>query len=129
LAELGSCAQLLFEGLWCIADREGKLEDRPKRIKAEIFPYYDPTPDTDILLYQLQERGFIVRYAVNGLHLIKILNFSKHQTPHVRESASNLPEPEQCMVKALPWQCQGAALEDARHCQDRLTPDSGLLTP
>src|SRR5262244_3073085 len=30
---------LLFEGLWCMADREGRLEDRPLRIKAEIFPY------------------------------------------------------------------------------------------
>ncbi len=30
---------LLFEGLWLLADREGRLEDRPLRIKAEIFPY------------------------------------------------------------------------------------------
>jgi hypothetical protein len=29
---------LLFSGLWGLADREGRLEDRPLRIKAEIFP-------------------------------------------------------------------------------------------
>ena len=26
---------ILFEGLWVLADREGRLEDRPLRIKAE----------------------------------------------------------------------------------------------
>ena len=30
---------ILFEGLWCMADREGRLEDRPLRICAVIFPY------------------------------------------------------------------------------------------
>ncbi len=37
LAELGTVAQLLFIGLWCLADREGRLEDRPKRIGAEVM--------------------------------------------------------------------------------------------
>jgi len=32
-------ARLLYPGLWMLADREGRLEDRPLRIKAEILPY------------------------------------------------------------------------------------------
>ncbi len=38
LVELPFEARLLFIGLWTIADREGRLEDRPKQIKMEVFP-------------------------------------------------------------------------------------------
>ena len=38
LAECDPLARILFEGLWCMADREGRLECHPKRIKAEILP-------------------------------------------------------------------------------------------
>ena len=38
LAELPIEARLLFIGLWTIADREGRMEDRPKQIKMELFP-------------------------------------------------------------------------------------------
>ena len=37
--ECSMSARLLFVGLWTIADRNGRLEDRPKRIRAELFPY------------------------------------------------------------------------------------------
>lgn len=93
LADLGSYAQLLFIGLWQIADKEGKLEDRPKRIKAEIFPYYDPKPSVETLLNHLSEREFILRYRVKKLKLIKIINFQKHQSPHHTEKSSILPGP------------------------------------
>jgi len=142
LAELGPCAQLLFSGLWCLADREGKLEDRPKRIKAEIFPYYEPAPDVNTILSQLQNKGFLIRYAINGLNLIKIVNFKKHQTPHIRESASTYPDPEQHHCQGCAWygashclSCvrhgafheRGKDLDSASHSQDRLSADS--LTP
>ena len=48
LAELPFEGRLLFAGLWCLADREGRLEDRPKRIKAEIFAF--DSVDVDKLL-------------------------------------------------------------------------------
>ena len=57
LAECDPLARLLFAGLWCIADREGRLEDRPKRIKAEVLPYDDC--DVDELLNQLAERSLL----------------------------------------------------------------------
>ena len=41
LAECSLAARLLFPGLWMMADRDGRLEYRPKRIKAEVFPYDD----------------------------------------------------------------------------------------
>jgi hypothetical protein len=95
LAEGGPCAQVLFEGLWCLADREGRLENRPMRIKAKVFPYYDPKEyggkDVNDLLIFLAEKRFIRFYAVDGLNLISILNFTKHQSPHSTERQSNLP--------------------------------------
>ena len=39
LAELPAIARLLFVYLWVLADREGRLEDRPKRIAAQALPY------------------------------------------------------------------------------------------
>ena len=81
---------ILFEGLWCLADREGRLEDRPLRIKAEIFPYRENL-DINRYLTELHTLGFIVRYAIDGLSLIYIINFNKHQNPHKTERDSELP--------------------------------------
>lgn len=81
---------LLFESLWCLADREGRLEDRPLRIKAETFPYRENI-DINGYLTELARMGFIVRYVVDGAPLIQIINFKKHQTPHKTEKDSVLP--------------------------------------
>lgn len=91
LAELPFAARYLYTGLWCMADREGRLEDRPRRIKAEVYPYDDV--DIDELLCGLVARGFIVRYRVDGAAYIQIVNFRKHQRPHQNESASDIPPP------------------------------------
>lgn len=92
LAECQPLARILFAGLWCEADREGRLEDRPKRLKAECLPYDDC--DIEALLRELSVRGFIVRYESNGNAFISIANFQKHQNPHVREGASSIPAPD-----------------------------------
>ena len=93
LAECDPLARILFAALWCEADREGRLEDRPKRIKAECLPYDDA--DVDALLGQLERAGFIVRYSIGEARYIAVLNFAKHQNPHVREPASTIPAPEE----------------------------------
>lgn len=92
--DLGECpplARLLYAGLWCQADREGRLEDRPRRLKVEVLPYDDC--DVDDLLNQLAQHGFIVRYAVNGARYIAIPKFLAHQNPHVKEAPSIIPAP------------------------------------
>ncbi|MBK7082330.1 MAG: hypothetical protein IPH55_16930 [Betaproteobacteria bacterium] len=100
LAELDPLGRLLFAGLWTIADREGRLEDRPKRIKAEILPYDDA--DADRLLLDLQAAGFIMRYSVNGGRFIQVLAFTKHQNPHVREGPSTIPAPDKHSASTVP---------------------------
>src|SRR5215470_18214671 len=91
LAELSCEARLLFIGLWTIADREGRLEDRPRKIKAAVFPYDDC--DVERLLGLLEGKGFLNRYRVNGLAFLKNGNFIKHQKPHPKEAPSEIPAP------------------------------------
>jgi len=92
LAECSCHARLLFIGLWCLADREGRLEDRAKRIKASIFPYENV--DVDSLLTELESSSFLVRYIVDGKRFVQIKNFLKHQNPHYKEVASEIPAPQ-----------------------------------
>lgn len=92
LAELPFEDRLLFIGLWTLADREGKLEDRPRRIKMEIFPA--DYVDVDASLDRLANAGLIVRYKVDSTSAIKIPKFGLHQRPHRNETKSVLPDPE-----------------------------------
>jgi len=89
IAELPAFDRLLFIGLWCLADREGRLEDRPKRIKMELFPCDDYAVADG--LSHLAGAGFISRYQINGSPIIEIDNFQKHQSPHGTEKDSVLP--------------------------------------
>jgi len=93
LAECGIDGQMLFAGLWCWADREGRLEDRPKRLKAQILPFHDGI-DVDALLTCLHEQKLIVRYHAEENSYIQIVNFKKHQNPHQNETPSTIPAPE-----------------------------------
>jgi len=81
-----------------LADKKGRLEDRPLRIKAEVFPYRDLDVNRELTV--LERLGFIQRYEVppNGdsgqkIKVIQVLNFSKHQHPHHTEKESELPAP------------------------------------
>ena len=91
LAELPAEIRLLFIGLWTLADREGRMEDRPRRIKAELFPF--DSFDVDPMLNHLQTKSFIVRYEVSGERFLQVVNFVKHQDPHYKERASEIPAP------------------------------------
>jgi hypothetical protein len=112
LVELPVETRLLFIGLWSIADREGRLDDRPKQIKMELYPA--DSFDVDAMLTQLATAGFIDRYAVNGINYIQITNFSKHQNPHRDEKASTIP---------------ASCKHDASTVQNGLIPESLLLNP
>ena len=90
LVEMPIGNRLLFIGLWTLADRDGRVEDRPKRIKLDLFPC--DSFDVDIALGELAEAGFIERYEASGVKVISIINFLKHQTPHGTEKDSALPD-------------------------------------
>jgi len=91
VGELSRDARLLFIGLWCLADKEGRLKDKPKWIKVQIFPY--DNLEVDDILRELDEAKFILRYEAEGEKYIQIANFVKHQRPHPKESESLIPSP------------------------------------
>lgn len=128
LAELDPLTRLLFIYLWMLADREGRLEDRPKRIAAQALSY-DRQADVNAMLNSLNAGGFILRYKANGLDLIQIVAFEKHQNPHIRESASELPPPKPGTTKARPRQCLGDDKAPPKPGRAALIPDPGFLIP
>jgi hypothetical protein len=118
LAELPIEARFLFVGLWTMADREGRLEDRPKRIKMTIFPA--DTIDVEPLLEGLHRMGLLIRYEVEGSAYIWIPGFTKHQKPHPREVASAIP-PYLGTTQAAPRCDQGNAKEVASPAESLLS--------
>lgn len=94
LGGLDPLIRLLFIGLWCMADREGRLEDRPRRIKKTLLGYDDVTAEeADGMLQQLADTGFITRYTVGDTRYIQVVNFHKHQNPNMKEKESEIPPP------------------------------------
>lgn len=118
LAECSMTARLLFPGLWMLADREGRLENRPRKIKAEIFPFDDV--DVAPLLVELENAGLIRTYEVNGTALVWIPQFQRHQSPHKNEKSSELPAHPDDLSVTCPVQEQA---------KDRITPEKEGTAP
>ncbi len=128
LAALGPLDRLLFIGLWTMGDREGRLEDRPVKIKAAILPY--DSHDVEAALRRLAERGFIERYSVEGdaRRYIQITNFGKHQCPNSKELPSAIPAPREHSAGTVPVPCQNSAgtmPEPCRHSSGTLRLGKG----
>ncbi|MCK5602608.1 hypothetical protein KAR91_12080 [Candidatus Pacearchaeota archaeon] len=88
LSECDPLARILFTGLWCMADCEGYLEYRPKKIKVEILPY--DSCNVEKLLEQLLHNNliiFIVDKSKNKA-FIEVPTFLDHQSPHRNEKPS-----------------------------------------
>lgn len=99
IAELTLEARLLFIGLWTIADKEGRLENRPKRIRAVLFPY--DKIDICLKLTELADKGFVELYSFNSEECIQVVNWHRHQSVHVRETESTIqPNTNQGSTKA-----------------------------
>lgn len=149
LAECSLWARFIFPGLWMMADREGRLEYRPKKIKGELLRF--DNQDVAPLLDELQARGFIVIYEVGGAKYIQVIKFLDHQNPHHREAESVIPPPQSPGLTPLsnfikPGATDGCDEEDSEaslgQAQGKpetegsseggsavLIPDSGFLIP
>ena len=92
-AESGLPLRLSFAGLWCQCDREGRFAWRPARLKLNILPWDDV--DFSRVLDALATRGFVVRYASEGVEYGMIPSWRRHQVINNRERASETPEPSE----------------------------------
>lgn len=128
LADAGPMAQLLCIGLWCMADKEGRLKDQPRVIKAEVFPYYEIDVNRELTV--IQRLGHIRRYEVGGIKVIEVINFRKHQSPHHTERGSELPAYDgvsDCFVTEHEIHGEvtvNSPLENGGNPSDSLIPDS-----
>lgn len=91
IARLPIIDRLVFVGLWTQADKAGRLEDRPARLKVQIIPY--EKADIEPSLDRLVAGNFLVRYVVNGRKYLAVRTFTKHQRPHHTEQESEFPAP------------------------------------
>src|SRR5574343_371911 len=134
LSEIPPITRLLFIGLWCYADKEGKFEWKPKKIKAIIFPY--DNCDVEDMLICLHKNNFIKKYNVNGNQYGFIIKFREHQNPHPHEAKSKIPNPEedlegetecnyiQCNEREMSTKCTADSLIPDSLIPDSLIPDS-----
>ena len=88
IVSMSPLARLLYIALWCEADKEGRLNWKPKTFKMRYLPA--DTCNIEKLCQELIDSGVVVLYG-NGLAYIP--GFLKHQHINPRESKSELPEP------------------------------------
>jgi len=141
--------RLTFVGLWTLADREGRLEDRPSRIRIEIFPF-DPKVNVNSCLDRLHAAGLVRRYHADGGEYLFIPMFKKHQRPHANEAESEippysfqqdtqknlLPKSERLLPRsqALATKVESACYQNPSTCDHgdkrfALNPERGILNP
>ena len=97
ICSLSMAARLLYIGVWCEADREGRMEWKPRSLKRRYLP--DDNIDIDALCDELIAAGLVVLY---GDSLAYIPTFGKHQHINPREAASNLPDPKSTREPRVP---------------------------
>lgn len=127
LAELRFEIRLFFAGLWGLADKAGRLQDRPKWLKAEIFPYDNVDAEKCLAALAKSKRGsgrpFIHRYEADGQRYIQILGWAKHQKPHHTERDSEIPPAPPLTEKGME---KGMGMEKQLNASTAL--DNGDLT-
>ncbi|MCK5016248.1 MAG: conserved phage C-terminal domain-containing protein [Candidatus Peribacteraceae bacterium] len=110
LDELGDTCFRLFTGLWCLADREGLLEDNPDLIRAMLFPYR-PSLKIDHWLQELHKSSLIYRYELDRDNYLLIPNFKRYQTIHPHEASSVIPISDEIYANVI--KCNDMSL----HCK------------
>lgn len=107
IISLSPFARLLYIGMWCEADREGRFAWKPNTLKLRYLPA------DNIEIYSLCDEivaaGLVVTYG-DGLAFIP--SFSKHQSINPREAASTFPAP----------------VEYSNNCSPRVTDASLTVT-
>ena len=95
MAELSLFGRLLFIAMWSMADRDGLLLYRPKRILVEAFPYDGFRADkVDSAVERMKLLGMVRQIAAEGQDktCLEIVNFAEYQSIHPKEAKSKLKD-------------------------------------
>jgi len=95
--------RLLFIGLWCLADDEGRMKYRPGRIRNELFP--EDEVDIDALVKMLVDQSMVALYEVDGDIFLAVIKFSEHQRISHPTPSTLPPLPEDSGVLAKTPEC------------------------
>lgn len=92
IAELSLPCELHFAKLWTYCDDHGRALDNPRLIKAAIWPLRDEVGHAQVEAWQqeLESKGRIVRYTVEGRNYFQVVNWEEHQKPQ-HPKASEFP--------------------------------------
>ena len=85
-------ARMAIALLPTIADREGRLRDDPKQIRAQVLPYDDGV-DMNAVLDELAAVARLTRYSVDGDRYLQLARWETDQRPHMKECKSTIPAP------------------------------------
>lgn len=112
-------AKLLYIGLFGVADRSGRMLDKPFEIGVEVWPW--APMETAALLDEIVSTGLINRYEVHGQRLMAFpaAAWKRHQRFHPKERPSVLP--------ANPLETEEA--EDPPRGSPRSSPGSTKVNP
>ena len=91
LARISPHARLLYIGLWCYADDEGRGDWLPKQIDGDLFPH-EPVRILD-LLDELKRIGKVECYSVGGRDYFWMPAFSRWQNPKYKRDSKIPPPP------------------------------------
>lgn len=98
LAQLSDRAERLWWRLLAHSDPWGRLDARPRKLRAVCYPMLPQITDTDAgrCLLELQQAGRIVVWEKDGQHTVQIVDFEKNQPREAfrkRASSSRYPQP------------------------------------
>jgi hypothetical protein len=129
---LGPHVMLVFSGIWCLADREGRFEWRPRQMKLDILPFLDF--DMSAAMDALAEAKFLRKYSVGGNLYGQVESWSRHQIPGRDEPPSEIPAPDGSMTvyDRPPNQTQRVKIYDrdnyiCRYCGRNLRNDARAI--
>ena len=108
--ETGLPVRLAFIGLFTCCDRNGRFKWRARTLKKSVMPHDEI--DFSRVLDALGTRGFIRKYACGTEVYGEIPTWEKHQVINNRESASDIPAPEENAYVSMTSTCE-ARVEDA----------------
>lgn len=91
IVSLTPLARLFYQALWCEADREGRLEWKPRTFKLRYLPGDDCRIED--LADELIAGGLVETYSVDGKVYAWIPTFTEHQSINNREADSIIPAP------------------------------------
>ena len=94
IGECSSNARLLFIGLWNFADDYGVHPDKPKELKAKLFPYDDATTsEARTWIDELVKQTLLRRFDANGATYLHVTGWEKHQRIDKRNEEKRHPDP------------------------------------